>query len=307
MIPSAIAGIWAPYSALEFFYLLGVKLKRQRDWLGFPEAAIFLHNRTIVLRRQIHMNAFWCGTHQCTGDSGNTLPSPMLLPSSPTREMAFVLAHSIVHHSGTKRLNQVARSNSPWGFCATETGDYRLTVPVLQRTPLWHSTMCKPFSNTSPQCKAGTAPWDFSVMVRKKIQESIRRLAPRQSAATLTMYWKCSIHKKNEGEEDYILRGERIPSSTQVISSAWVSGIQNWCQSVFIQLFRGSAGAADAVSPTPAPAALNISCLSNFYTQANDSEISIPSTNQNTMSLASHVWGAPAPDMLSSFFCLINQ
>lgn len=49
MIPSAIAGIGAPYSGLEFFCLLGVKLNRQCGWLGFPEAAIFLHNRTIVL------------------------------------------------------------------------------------------------------------------------------------------------------------------------------------------------------------------------------------------------------------------
>lgn len=35
-------------------------------------------------------------------------PPPMLFPSSSTREMAFVLAYGIVHHGGTKRLNQVA-------------------------------------------------------------------------------------------------------------------------------------------------------------------------------------------------------
>lgn len=45
-------------------------------------------------------------------------PRPPSLPSSPpmlfpsfffsTREMAFVLVYGIVHHSGTKRLNQVA-------------------------------------------------------------------------------------------------------------------------------------------------------------------------------------------------------
>lgn len=120
---------------------------------------------------QINMNAFWCGTHWWTGGSGDTAAPPprppMLFPSSSTREMAFVLAQSIVHHSGTKRLNQVAWSNSPWGFNATETRDYSLTVPVLQRTLLWHSTVCKPFSNGFPRCKTGPAPWDFSLWWRK--------------------------------------------------------------------------------------------------------------------------------------------
>lgn len=137
-----------------------------RLWL--PVAAIFLHNTTNVLWGQINMNASWCGTHRRTGGSGGTsAPLPPLIPSNvisiffSTREMAFVLVYGIVHHSGTKRLNQVAWSNSPWGFSATETRDYSLTVPVLQRTPLWHSTMHKPFSNAFPQCKTAPAPWDF--------------------------------------------------------------------------------------------------------------------------------------------------
>lgn len=51
---------------------------------------------------------------------------------------------------------------------------------------------------------------------------------------------------------------------------------------------------------------LNISRLSNFHAPANDSTISIPFANQNTMSLPPHAEAA-APDMLASFFCLINQ
>lgn len=154
-----------------------------RLWL--PVAAIFLHNTTNVLWGQINMNASWCGTHRRTGGSGGTsAPLPPLIPSNvisiffSTREMAFVLVYGIVHHSGTKRLNQVAWSNSPWGFGATETRDYSLTVPVLQRTPLWHSTMHKPFSNAFPQCKTAPAPWDFFFFFfcngREKIQKSIR-------------------------------------------------------------------------------------------------------------------------------------
>lgn len=100
-------------------------------------------------------------------------PPPTLFPSSSTGEMAFVLVHSAVHHSGTKRLNQVAWSNSPWGFNATEKRDYSLTALVLQRTPLWYCTMWKPFPNTFPQCKTERAPWD-SCHGGRKIQESIR-------------------------------------------------------------------------------------------------------------------------------------
>lgn len=115
---------------------------------------------------------------------------------------------------------------------------------------------------------------------------------------TLGTYWKCPIFKNN-GKRKTAFQEERIPSSTQVCSGVGQSGIQNWCQSVFIQTFRACAGAA-----TTAP--LNISCLSNFHAPANDSKISIPFTNQNTMSLPSHVEALP-PDMLASFFCLINQ
>lgn len=58
--------------------------------------------------------------------------------------------------------------------------------------------------------------------------------------------------------------------------------------------FSESAG---AVATVP----LNISCLSNFYEPGNDSKVSIHFTNQNTMSLASHV-KALAPGVLLSFF-----
>lgn len=40
--------------------------------------------------------------------AASTTPPSMLFPSPPTREMAFVLVYGIVHHTGTKRLNQVA-------------------------------------------------------------------------------------------------------------------------------------------------------------------------------------------------------
>lgn len=102
-------------------------------------------------------------------------PLPMLFPSTSTREKAFVLVYGIVHHTGTKRLNQVAWSNSPWGFNTTEPRDYRLTIPVLQRTPLWHSTVHKPFTNTFLRCKTELAPWDFCDG-REKIQKSIRHV-----------------------------------------------------------------------------------------------------------------------------------
>lgn len=115
---------------------------------------------------------------------------------------------------------------------------------------------------------------------------------------TLGIYWRCPICEKN-GKRKITFQEERIPSSTQVHSSIGQSGIQNWCQSVFIQAFPACAGAS-AMAP------LNISCLSNFHAPANDSKISIPFTNQNTMSLPSHVEALP-PDMLASFFCLINQ
>lgn len=139
--------------------------------LRFPAVAIFLH-ATNALGGQINRNASWSGTHRRTGDAPS-LPPPTLFPSSSTGEMAFVLVHSAVHHSGTKRLNQVAWSNSPWGFNAPEKRDYSLAALVLQRTPLWYCTMCKPFPNAFPQCKTELGPWD-SCHGGRKIQKSIR-------------------------------------------------------------------------------------------------------------------------------------
>lgn len=39
----------------------------------------------------------------------------------------------VEHRGGTKRLNQSPDPTAPppWGFCAAETGDYRLTLAVL--------------------------------------------------------------------------------------------------------------------------------------------------------------------------------
>lgn len=82
--------------------------------------------------------------------------------------------------------------------------------------------------------------------------------------ASLGIYWKCPICKKN-GKRKITFQEERIPSSTRVHSSIGQSGIQNWCQSVFIQAFPACAGAS-------ATAPLNISCLSNFHAPANDSK-----------------------------------
>ncbi len=99
-------------------------------------------------------------------------------------------------------------------------------------------------------------------------------------------------------KEDNILRGKNpiIHTSAFQYVTVWHSKLMPVC---FYSAFCESAGAA-------ATAPLNISCSSNFYAPANDSEVSIHFTNQNTMSLPSHV-GALAADMLPSFFCLINQ
>lgn len=43
----------------------------------------------------------------------------------------------------------------------SETSDYSHTIPVLQRTPVWHSDMHILFSNTFPSCKTSPAPWYF--------------------------------------------------------------------------------------------------------------------------------------------------
>lgn len=156
---------------------------------GSPVVAVFLHAAN-VLRGQINRNASWSGTHRRTGNTPS--PPPTLFPSSSTGEMAFVLVHSAVHHSGTKRLNQVARSNSPWGFDATEKRDYSLTALVLQRPPLWYCAMRKPFTNAFPQCKAALPPWD-SCHGGRGIQESTRHVSP--------ICWICPMWKKNGKRE----------------------------------------------------------------------------------------------------------
>lgn len=122
-------------------------------------------------------------------------PPPILFSFSSTGETAFVLAHSIVHHSGTKRLNQVAWSNSPWGFNATETTDYSFTVPVLQKTPLWHSTMWQTIFRHIPTMQNSAKTMRFLSWWRKDTE--IYRTRSGLKCTTLTIYWKCSIHVKN--------------------------------------------------------------------------------------------------------------
>lgn len=78
--------------------------------------------------------------------------------------------------------------------------------------------------------------------------------------------------------------------------TAWHSKLMPVC------VYSAFCGSAGGVATVP----LNVSCLSNFYAAANHSKILIHFANQNTMSLPSHV-EAQAPDMLPSFFCLINQ
>ena len=155
--------------------------------------------------------------------AASPLPPPSkLFPSSSTREMAFAPHYGCMHHSGTKRLNQVAWSDSPQGFSATETEDYRHTIPVLHRIPVWHSTMNKCI--LTMQKKASSMrflPWWSKHPEIYKACSILKR-------ATLTIYWKGCVHERNEKR--------KIPSSTGVISITWLSGIQNWCQSVFIQL-----------------------------------------------------------------------
>lgn len=90
--------------------------------------------------------------------------------------------------------------------------------------PLWHYTRQKPFSNTSPamQSRAST-PWSFWE-VRKHT-----RMRPHW----LYIEKQCK-HDKNGKRKIKILRGGISRMSTFLYM--WLSGIQNWCHSVFIQL-----------------------------------------------------------------------
>lgn len=177
---------------------------------GSPAVAIFLDTAN-VLRGQMKRSACWSGTYRRTGDAPSTPPT--LFPSSSTGEMAFVLVHSEVHHSGTKRLNQLAWSNSPWGYNATEKRDYSLTALVLQKTPLWYYTMYTPFTNAFPQCKTALAPWDSCHGGREK---------QKSTGHASAICWKCLMRKKNR---EITFQGEGIPSSTQVHDSVRQSGI----------------------------------------------------------------------------------
>lgn len=92
-------------------------------------------------------------------------------------EKAFVPPYGIVHHGGTKRLNQVAWSESPWGFSA------------IQRPQIIHSQF---LSFTRPHCDIPpfTSPFSPCKTIRalhdagEKIAESIERLCQAPSGET---------------------------------------------------------------------------------------------------------------------------
>lgn len=141
--------------------------------------------------------------------------------------MAFVVAYGIVHHSGTKRLNQVAWSASPQGSMLQRWEKF----PSFSGPPMWHSTVHKPFSSAFPTMQNRSSTVRFFVMWRK---DTIRCKA-RSVLKHYVLYMKM-FHTWVEWEEEPNITGGGIPSSTTVLYSVWLSGIQNWCQSVFIQL-----------------------------------------------------------------------
>lgn len=151
---------------LLYILLLWKGNREGEVWLWLALVGFFcfsLHNTANVIRVQRNMNASSCGTHWWTGGRCSIVP-PHLTPTSVIsilRWGRWLLYWRMV--CTIVELKDWIKWPDPTlpGGSTLQRREIIDSILVLQRTPLWHSTMHKPFSNTFPRCKTGLAPWDF--------------------------------------------------------------------------------------------------------------------------------------------------